>query len=114
MTGLPALLLTLGSSDLDLAVEPEQQVAECRGAPKGCLGIMVVLGIIIKNAIPGLQQPPHGSNASYRRIHHEIDKCRDKLIDGGFSGDKSSVKALKDYVGCIILLLVLRTASRSR
>ncbi|KAF9538333.1 hypothetical protein EC957_006913 [Mortierella hygrophila] len=41
MAGLPALLLTLGSSTLYPAVEPAQQVARRRGVPKNCLGIKV-------------------------------------------------------------------------
>jgi hypothetical protein len=103
MTGLLSMLLTLRSSDLDLAVAPAQQVAKCRGVPENCLGIMVVLGMVIKNLIPGLRDSLPGVMTLITGGYlTQIETYGDKLIDGGFSGDKSSARELKDYVNSVI------------
>ncbi|KAG0203547.1 hypothetical protein BGX33_009053 [Mortierella sp. NVP41] len=103
LIGLPEFLLTLASSAFQLAVDPAQEVAACRGVPKNCLGIMVLLGLVIKNVVPGLRESLPGAVVFIMGGYlSELEGYGDKLIDGGMTGDKSAAQALKGYIAGVL------------
>ncbi|KAF9928916.1 hypothetical protein BGZ67_006656 [Mortierella alpina] len=107
-TGLPAELLTPIFSALDLLAAAAQKLATCAGAAPNCSGLLVLLGYLIKAALPFLQEYITSQGGILALLAGPAitlaSTTADKLISGAPDAI-SSIKTLLDLVNGLAAFL---------
>ncbi|KAF9549525.1 hypothetical protein EC957_003475 [Mortierella hygrophila] len=78
-----------------------QDVATCMGAPKNCSGLLVILGYVLKAALPLIQDRVAGMGTIVPALLGGVLKTLEGTIDKLISGASDAVSSLKSLVDTV-------------